>query len=61
MELFRGGEQKCFRFTDTQGNTLVPDGQSSGDIICFPSWLWHETIPTNEQRLIVSGNITFTY
>ena len=54
-------DQKCFRFTDTKGNTLVPDGQSRGDIICFPSWLWHETIPTDEQRLIISGNITFTY
>lgn len=54
-------DQKCFRFTDTQGNTLVPDNQSNGDIICFPSWLWHETIPTDEQRLIVSGNISLSF
>ena len=54
-------DQKCFRFTDTQGNTLVPDDQNIGDIICFPSWVLHETIPTNEQRLIVSGNITLKF
>ncbi len=54
-------KKKCFRFTDTKGNTLVPDEQENGDIICFPSWLWHETIPTDEHRLIVSGNINFTF
>ena len=52
-------EKKCFRFTDTKGNTLVPDEQSNGDFICFPSWASHETIPTDEQRLIVAGNIEF--
>ena len=54
-------KKKCFRFTDTIGNTLVPDEQNSGDIICFPSWVWHETIPTDDVRLIVSGNINFTF
>ena len=54
-------EKKCFRFTDTKGNTLVPDEQNNGDVICFPSWVWHETIPTDEQRLIVSGNIDFNH
>ncbi len=55
-------EQKCFRFTDTMGNTLTPDEQSSGDIICFPSWVWHEVVPlkTDYQRLVVAGNICFT-
>ena len=52
-------EQKCFRFTDTRGNTLVPDEQSNGDIICFPSWVWHEVISneSNMRRLVTSGNI----
>ena len=56
-------EQKCFRFTDTRGNTLVPDEQSNGDIICFPSWVWHEVIPnqTSVRRVVISGNITFTH
>ena len=53
-------EQKCFRFTDTKGNTYVPDEQSTGDLICFPSWSWHEVLPnkTNHRRLIISGNIS---
>ena len=53
-------ETKCFRFTDTKGNTFVPDEQSTGDLICFPSWSWHEVIPnkTNHRRLIISGNIS---
>ena len=56
-------EQKCFRFTDTKGNILIPNEQKSGDIICFPSWVWHEVIPnqTNLRRVVISGNITFTH
>ena len=53
-------DQKCFRFTDTKNNFLIPEEQLNGDIICFPSWLWHEVIPneTNEDRLVIAGNIT---
>ena len=56
-------EQKCFRFTDTKGNTLVPDEQNNGDIICFPSWAWHEVMPneTEHRRLVISGNISVTH
>ena len=55
-------EQKCFRFTDTKGNILIPDEQSNGDIICFPSWVWHEVVPlrTDYLRLVIAGNIHFT-
>ena len=55
-------EQKCFRFTDTKGNVLVPEEQSSGDIIVFPSWVWHEVIPnkSNEERIVIAGNIAVT-
>ena len=56
-------EQKCFRFTDTKGNTLIPDEQNNGDIICFPSWVWHEVLPNNSgmRRLVTSGNIKITH
>ena len=56
-------EQKCFRFTDMLGNVFYPEEQSSGDIICFPSWVWHEALPmeTDQQRLVVSGNLKFTH
>ena len=56
-------EQKCFRFTDTMGNTLIPEEQKNGDIICFPSWVWHEVLPnySNMRRLVTSGNIKITH
>ena len=56
-------KQKCFRFTDTKGNILIPNEQNNGDIICFPSWVWHEVIPneTTKRRIVISGNITFTH
>ena len=57
-------KQKCFRFTDTVGNTLVPKEQKNGDIICFPSWLWHEVLPNEEAgntRIVVAGNITINH
>ena len=55
-------KQKCFRFLDNDGNFLVPDEQSSGDIIVFPSWVWHEVLPnkSNEERIVISGNISVT-
>ena len=56
-------KQKCFRFTDTKGSILIPNEQNNGDIICFPSWVWHEVIPnqTSVRRIVISGNITFTH
>ena len=35
----------------------------NGDIICFPSWVWHEVVPneTTKRRIVISGNITFTH
>ena len=56
-------EQKCFRFTDTKGNILVPNEQNNGDIICFPSWVWHEVLPneSNKKRLVTAGNIKITH
>jgi len=55
--------QKCFRFLDNDGNFFVPNEQSNGDIICFPSWAWHEVIPneTAYRRLVISGNISATH
>ena len=56
-------EQKCFRFLDNDGNFFIPDEQKNGDIICFPSWAWHEVIPneTEYRRLVISGNISVTH
>ena len=56
-------KQKYFRFLDNDGNFFVPDEQTNGDIICFPSWAWHEVIPneTEYRRLVISGNISVTH
>ena len=56
-------KQKCFRFIDNTGNTLIPDEQLSGDIIAFPSWFWHELLPNefNQERIVISGNISVTH
>ena len=56
-------DQKCFRFTDMKGSYFFPEEQNTGDIICFPSWLWHEVVPneSDKKRLVVSGNIHITH
>ena len=43
-------KQKYFRFLDNDGNFLVPNEQSSGDIIVFPSWVWHEVLPNKSNE-----------
>ena len=50
---------KGFRFVDKDGKYFVPPEQEDGDLICFPSYLWHEAIPNpkDKQRLVVAGNI----
>ena len=56
-------EQKCFKFTDSEGNnSFYPDEQNSGDIIYFPSWAYHEIDPnrSDDLRVVIAGNITVT-
>ena len=50
--------ESLFRFTNTIGDYYVPK-QKEGDIIFFPSWVWHEVIAneSNTERLVVAGNI----
>ena len=56
-------EKKCFRFVDNYGNFLVPDEQLNGDLIVFPSWVWHEVLPNKSdiERIVIAGNIAVTY
>lgn len=51
-------EEQCFCFLDSRGNKNYPQVQS-GDLIVFPSWVWHEaSAPKSEgNRMIISGNI----
>ena len=54
--------EKYFTFTDTKDSKFIPDEQSNGDLICFPSWVWHYITPneSNQLRMVVAGNIIFT-
>ena len=51
------GEQ-CFCFLDSEGNKTYPQVES-GDLIVFPSWVWHEASPPKSEgyRMIIAGNI----
>ena len=55
--------EKCFRFIDKDGQCYYPEEQNNGDLIVFPSYLWHEVTPniSKEERFVTAGNIAFTY
>jgi hypothetical protein len=64
VHFIRTPNQKCFYFIDSNGHKTYPDHQSSGDIICFPSWAGHgadKVIEDNFNRLIIAGNIRISY
>jgi len=50
-----------FVFLDRTGNTFTPK-QNDGDIVIFPSYVWHEVLPntTNDERFVVAGNLWLT-
>ena len=56
-------DETLFRFLNLKGDEVIPENQKEGDIIIFPSWLWHTAFPneSNEERFIVAGNINITY
>ena len=50
-------------FINTCGRAITvtrPSSATAGDIVIFPSYVWHEVLPnrTNQRRLIISGNIS---
>jgi len=64
VHFIRASDQKCFYFIDSNNHKTYPDHQSSGDIICFPSWAPHgvdKVIKDNFDRLIIAGNIRISY
>jgi len=64
VHFIQAPNQKCFYFIDSDNNKTYPDHQSSGDMIVFPSWMFHgvdKVIEDNFDRLIVAGNISITY
>ena len=64
VHFIRTSNQKCFYFIDSNNHKTYPDYQSSGDMICFPSWASHgvdRVMENNFNRLIVAGNIRISY
>lgn len=55
-------KENNFVFLDNDGNEHVLPEQSKGDIICFPSYVWHRVKPLKSgRRFAVAGNIEITY
>ena len=54
-------EEKNFMFLNQDGQVFIPEEQNDGDLICFPSYLWHQVLPnkSNTQRFVVAGNTAF--
>ena len=51
-------KENNFVFLDNDGNEHVPPEQNEGDIVCFPSYIWHKVKPLKSgTRFVVSGNI----
>ena len=51
-------EEQAFKFIDNEGNSHTCPHQEPGDIICFPSWVWHWVEPVkSDERFCVAGNI----
>ena len=51
-------DKPLFRFVNRKGDYYIPK-QEEGDLLWFPSWVWHEVIPnkSNKERFIIAGNI----
>ena len=55
-------KENNFVFLDNDGNEHVLPEQNEGDIVCFPSYIWHKVKPLKSGiRFVVSGNIELTH
>tara|TARA_S200000501_G_scaffold13168_1_gene11652 strand:+ start:540 stop:1115 length:576 start_codon:yes stop_codon:yes gene_type:complete len=63
VHFIKPADETLFRFVNLKGDEIIPKEQKEGDLILFPSWLWHAAFPnkSNKQRFIVAGNINITY
>ena len=54
--------ENSFRFLDNHGNDYVLPEQNQGDIIFFPSYIWHRVKALKSgRRIVVAGNIEITF
>lgn len=55
-------DENSFVFLDNDGNDHPLPEQREGDIVCFPSYIWHRVKPLkSDKRFVVSGNIEIQY
>lgn len=55
-------DENPFVFLDNDGNDQPLPEQREGDIVCFPSYIWHRVKPLKSgQRYVVAGNIELQY
>lgn len=56
-------DEPLFQFLNLKEDKYIPINQKDGDIIVFPSWLWHSvmTNKSNKERFVVAGNIRINY
>ena len=55
-------KENNFVFLDNDGNEHVLPEQNEGDIVCFPSYIWHKVKPLKSgTRYVISGNIEITH
>ena len=51
-------EDNLFTFLDNDGNDYTLPEQSKGDLVFFPSYIWHRVKPIKlDKRFVISGNI----
>ena len=62
VHFIRVTDKPLFRFTNCKGDYYIPK-QNQGDLLLFPSWVWHEVISnkSNLDRFVVAGNIEIEY
>ena len=63
VHFIRTSKEKSFMFVDGNGQVFTPKEQNEGDIIYFPSYLWHQVFPnkSNSQRFVCAGNLSFIH
>ena len=58
VHFIRVPDVPLFRFVNNKGDYYVPQ-QSEGELLFFPSWVWHEVMPhkSDKERFVIAGNI----
>ena len=63
VHFHRTPEERYFKFVNNDGEVYVPKEQEDGDLIVFPSIIWHQINPNKSdvERFVTAGNIAFIH